>query len=97
MFAGVEQRPSIAWEFQGLDTVVDLVAQGLGIAITPRMAVALHRHEVVTRALPSPGPLRTVHAVARTASTARPAATAVLDALGQAAAAHLELFEAAAA
>jgi DNA-binding transcriptional LysR family regulator len=92
LFVGIPQPPNIAWEFQGLDTVVNLVAQGLGIAITPRMAVALHRHEVVGRALPSPSPVRTVYAVARTASTARPAVAAVLDALRQAAAAHLKRF-----
>lgn len=89
LFAEVGSQPRIAWEFQGLDTVVGLVAQGLGIAVAPRMALASRERDVVIRDLPSSAPSRTVYAAIRRTSINRPAVAAVLNALREAASEHM--------
>ena len=54
-------------EFEGLGTVANLVARGLGIAIMPRLAVGAYESQVVVRDLPTGLDLsRDVFAVART-------------------------------
>jgi DNA-binding transcriptional LysR family regulator len=81
MFAALDPRPTITWEFQGLDTIVNLVAQGLGVAITPRLALGAGRDRLAVRTLPAATIERTVYAVVRRAHTERPAITAAIDAL----------------
>lgn len=71
-------------EFEGLDTVLTLVAKGLGVTVAPWMA-AVVRRDVVVRRVNEPLTGRDVYAVHRTASTGRPAVMAVLQALHQAA------------
>ncbi len=77
--AGV--APPVPWEFEGLGTILSLVARGIGVAIVPRLVLATGERRVVVRPLPGPGPSREVYAVARTASVRRPSVSAVLTAL----------------
>ncbi|MGX1778151.1 LysR family transcriptional regulator [Nocardia brasiliensis] len=71
---GIE--PHNRWEFMGLATIADLVAAGVGAAILPRLA--LRNVDVPTTPT---GRHRRIDAVIRTASQARPAVRAVIDAL----------------
>lgn len=83
--AGV--TPAVLSEFEGLSTLVSLVARGIGIAIVPRIAVATGERRVVVRELPHGLNLaRDIHAVARSASVRRPAVAQILHALTSAAA-----------
>jgi DNA-binding transcriptional LysR family regulator len=69
-------------EFEGLGTVANLVARGLGIAIMPRLAVGAYESQVVVRDLPPGLDLsRDVFAVARTASVGRPSVAVIVNAL----------------
>ncbi len=82
--AGV--APAVLSEFEGLSTIVSLVARGIGIAIVPRIAVAAGERRVVMRELPHGLNLaRDIHAVARTASVRRPAVAVIVGALTAAA------------
>ncbi|MQA07059.1 MAG: LysR family transcriptional regulator [Pseudonocardiaceae bacterium] len=78
-------KPAQPWEFQGLDTAMALVAQGLGIALVPRMATSSKAATVALRALPGRPPARDIYAISRQASASRPAVAAALDALRMAA------------
>ncbi|SDK69625.1 DNA-binding transcriptional regulator, LysR family [Glycomyces sambucus] len=71
-------------EFEGLDTILTLVAKGLGVTVAPWMAAA-ERRDVAVRAMVEELPGRDVYVVHRTASTGRPAVMTVLQALHQAA------------
>ncbi len=71
-------------EFEGLDTILTLVAKGLGVTVAPWMAAA-ERRDVAVRRIAEPLTGRDVYAVHRTASTGRPAVMAVLQAIHQAA------------
>ncbi|THV43539.1 LysR family transcriptional regulator [Glycomyces buryatensis] len=71
-------------EFEGLDTILTLVAKGLGVTVAPWMAAA-ERKDVAVRRIAEPLSGRDVYAVHRTASTGRPAVMTVLQALHQAA------------
>src|SRR5215831_209795 len=73
--------PAVPWEFEGLGTIVSLVARGVGVAIVPRLALATREGRVVVRELPGTAPAREVYAVARAASVRRPSVTVVLAAL----------------
>ncbi len=73
--------PAVPWEFEGLGTIVSLVARGIGVAAVPRLALATGERRVVVRELPGPAPARDVYAVARAASVRRPAVTVILAAL----------------
>ena len=78
--------PSVLSEFEGVSTIVSLVARGLGIAILPRLAVAAGERRVAVRDLPHGLDLaRDVHAVARTASVRRPSVAVIVTALRAAA------------
>jgi DNA-binding transcriptional LysR family regulator len=78
--AGV--APPVLSEFEGMSTIVSLVARGIGIAILPRLAVAAADRQVAVRDLPHGLDLaRDVHAVARTASVRRPSVAVILTAL----------------
>jgi DNA-binding transcriptional LysR family regulator len=73
-------------EFEGLGTVANLVARGLGIAIMPRLAVGAYERRVVIRELPAVHDLaRDIFAVARTASVVRPSVAVIVGALRSAA------------
>lgn len=86
LLAAVGVAPPVASEFEGLGTVANLVARGLGIAIMPRLAVGAYERRVVVRELPAGLDLaRDVFAVARTASLARPAVAVIVRALRRAA------------
>ena len=78
--------PPVLSEFEGVLTIVSLVARGLGIAILPRLAVAAGERRVAVRDLPHGLDLaRDVHAVARTASVRRPSVAVIVTALRAAA------------
>ena len=68
----------IRWEFEGLATVVALVAHGAGIALVPHIALTTDRHTIAVRELPPPPPTFDVHALVRTASLRNPAVAATL-------------------
>jgi DNA-binding transcriptional LysR family regulator len=82
LLAAVGVTPPVPSEFEGLGTVVNLVARGLGIAIMPRLAVGAYERRVVVRELPAGLDLaRDVFAVARTASVVRPSVAVIVSAL----------------
>ena len=84
--AAVGVTPPVLSEFEGMATIVSLVARGIGIAILPRLAVAAAERRVTIRDLPHGLDLvRDVHAVARTASVRRPSIAVILTALRAAA------------
>jgi len=82
LLAAVGLTPPVPSEFEGLGTVVNLVARGLGIAIMPRLAVGAYERRVVVRELPAGLDLaRDVFAVARTASVLRPSVAVIVSSL----------------
>jgi DNA-binding transcriptional LysR family regulator len=82
LLAAVGATPPVPSEFEGLGTVANLVARGLGIAIMPRLAVGAYERRLVIRALPAGLDLaRDVFAVARTASVVRPSVAVIVSAL----------------
>jgi DNA-binding transcriptional LysR family regulator len=82
LLAAVGVTPPVPSEFEGLGTVANLVARGLGIAIMPRLAVGAYERRVVVRELPAGLDLaRDVYAVARTASVLRPSVGVIVSAL----------------
>jgi DNA-binding transcriptional LysR family regulator len=88
LLAGVGGAPPVPWEFEGLGTILSLVARGIGIAAVPRLALAAGEARVVVRELPDGSPSREVYAVARAASVRRPSVAVILTALHDGAA-HL--------
>ena len=69
-------------EFEGMATIVSLVARGIGIAILPRLAVAAGDRRITARDLPHGLDLaRDVYAVVRTASVRRPSVAVIVTAL----------------
>jgi DNA-binding transcriptional LysR family regulator len=85
LLAAVGVAPPVLSEFEGMSTIVSLVARGIGIAILPRLAVAAERR-VAVRDLPHGLDLaRDIHAVARTASVRRPSVAVIVTALRAAA------------
>ena len=86
LLAAVGVAPPVLSEFEGMSTIVSLVARGIGIAILPRLAVAAGERRVAVRELPHGLDLaRDIHAVARTASVRRPSVAVILSALQYAA------------
>ena len=82
LLAALGLTPPVPSEFEGLGTVANLVARGLGIAIMPRLAVGAYERRLVVRELPAGLDLaRDVFAVARTASVARPSVAVIVSAL----------------
>ena len=75
----------VPWEFEGLGTILSLVARGIGVAIVPRLALATVDRQVTVRPLAGTAAHREVYAVVRTASVRRPSVSAVLAALRAAA------------
>jgi DNA-binding transcriptional LysR family regulator len=88
LLAGVGGAAPVPWEFEGLGTILSLVARGIGIAALPRLALAAGERRVVVRELPATGLARDVFAVARASSVNRPSVAAILTAV-HAAATHL--------
>ena len=86
LLAAAGVAPPVLSEFEGVSTIVSLVARGIGIAILPRLAVAAGERRVAVRDLPHGlDPARDVHAVARTASVRRPSVTVIITAVRAAA------------
>src|SRR5579875_1119948 len=83
----------VPWEFEGLGTILSLVARGIGVAIVPRLALATGERRVAVRPLAGSDARREVYAVARSASVRRPSVSAVLGALAAAARGVTEQFD----
>jgi DNA-binding transcriptional LysR family regulator len=73
--------PAVPWEFEGLGTIVSLVARGIGVAAVPRLTLAAGERRVAVRELSGPVPARDVYAVVRAASVRRPSVAVILTAL----------------
>jgi len=73
--------PAVPWEFEGLGTILSLVARGIGVAAVPRLALAAGERRVAVRELPGTVPARDVYAAVRAASVRRPSIVVVLAAL----------------
>jgi DNA-binding transcriptional LysR family regulator len=80
LLAGVGGAPPMPWEFEGLGTIIGLVARGVGIAAVPSLALTAAVRGVAARKLPG-GLTRYVYAVVRTASVRRPSVAVTLEAL----------------
>jgi DNA-binding transcriptional LysR family regulator len=85
LLAGTGGMPPAPWEFEGLSTILSLVARGIGIAALPRLTLAAGDRRVAVRELPGAGQAREVYAVARASSTRRPSVAVILAALDAAA------------
>ncbi|GGS74466.1 LysR family transcriptional regulator [Planobispora rosea] len=81
MLAEVGGAPPVPWEFEGLSTILSLVAKGVGIAAVPALALAAGVRGIAVREIPGPPAGRDVHAVARAASVQRPAVAVTLRAI----------------
>jgi len=79
---GVAAAPS---EFEGLATILSLVARGIGIAILPRLTLAAGEGRVAVRELPEASPARDLYAVARASAVRRPAVAVIIRGLTSAA------------
>ncbi|WP_119730039.1 LysR family transcriptional regulator [Thermomonospora amylolytica] len=73
--------PTVAWEFEGLHTLLNLVARGIGIAAMPALALVGGGAPVAVRELPGLDIAREVYAVARAASVRRPSVAVTLRAI----------------
>jgi DNA-binding transcriptional LysR family regulator len=85
LLAGAGGMPPAPWEFEGLSTILSLVAHGIGIAALPRLTLAAGDRRVAVRELPAGAPTRDVYAVARASSVRRPSVAVMLGALDAAA------------
>ena len=87
LLAGTGGMPPAPWEFEGLSTVLSLVARGIGIAALPRLTLSVgdHQRRVAVRELPGERPAREVYAAARASSVRRPSVAVILSALDAAA------------
>jgi DNA-binding transcriptional LysR family regulator len=79
---GVAEAPS---QFEGMATILSLVARGVGVAILPRLTLAGGDARVAVRELPDRSPARDLYAVARASSVRRPAVALIIEALAAAA------------
>jgi DNA-binding transcriptional LysR family regulator len=85
LLVGTGGMPPAPWEFEGLSTILSLVARGIGIAALPRLTLAAGDRRVAVRELPGTAQSRDVCAVARASSVRRPSVAAILSALDSAA------------
>jgi DNA-binding transcriptional LysR family regulator len=85
LLASTGGMPPAPWEFEGLSTILSLVAHGIGIAALPRLTLAAGDRRVAVRELPGGPPPRDVYAVARASSVRRPSVAVMLAALDAAA------------
>src|SRR5499427_7574436 len=72
-------------QFDGLATILSLVARGVGVAILPQLTLAAGDARVAVRKLPGRSVARDLYAVARASSVRRPAVAVILEALTTAA------------
>jgi len=79
---GVSTPPS---QFEGLATILNLVARGIGIALLPRLSLAAGDARVAVRELPGPAPARDLYAAARESAVRRPSVAVIIRALTSAA------------
>src|SRR6516225_10011992 len=77
LLASAGGMPQAPWEFEGLSTILSLVARGIGIAALPRLTLALGDRRVAVRELPGPAQARDVYAVARASSVRRPSVAVI--------------------
>jgi DNA-binding transcriptional LysR family regulator len=84
LLASTGGMPPAPWEFEGLSTILSLVARGIGIAALPRLTLAVGDRRVAVRELPGPAQARDVYAVARASSVRRPSVAVILAALNTA-------------
>jgi DNA-binding transcriptional LysR family regulator len=80
LLADVGGAPPMPWEFEGLGTILGLVARGVGIAAVPSLALTAAVRGIAARKLPG-GLTRYVYAFVRTASVRRPSVAVTLEAL----------------
>ena len=85
LLVGAGGLPPAPWEFEGLSTILSLVARGIGIAALPRLTLAAGDRRVAVRELPGTAQARDVCAVARASSVRRPSVAVILAALNSAA------------
>jgi DNA-binding transcriptional LysR family regulator len=85
LLASTGGMPPAPWEFEGLSTILSLVARGIGIAALPRLTLVAGDRRVAVRDLPGTGQARDVYAVARASSVRRPSVAVILAALDSAA------------
>jgi DNA-binding transcriptional LysR family regulator len=85
LLVGAGGMPPAPWEFEGLSTILSLVARGIGIAALPRLTLAAGDRRVAVRDLPGTTQARDVCAVARASSVRRPSVAVILAALDSAA------------
>ncbi|GAA4611104.1 LysR family transcriptional regulator [Actinoallomurus liliacearum] len=85
LLTDVGGAPSMPWEFEGLGTILGLVARGVGVAAIPSLALTLGVPGIAVRSLPR-AMTRYVYAVVRTASVRRPSVAVTVEALKSAAA-----------
>ena len=85
LLVGTGGMPPAPWEFEGLSTILSLVARGIGIAALPRLTLAAGDRRVAVRELPGTAQARDVCAVARASSVRRPSVAVILTALDGAA------------
>ena len=69
------------WEFEGLHTILSLVARGIGIAAIPALALEAEDPGVAVRQIPEGDLAREVYAVTRAASVRRPSVAVTLRAI----------------
>jgi DNA-binding transcriptional LysR family regulator len=81
LLATVGGAPAVPWEFEGLGTILSLVARGTGIAAVPRLALAAGEGRVAVRDIPGSDLARDIYAVVRAASIRRPSVAFILAAL----------------
>ncbi|MGK5556411.1 LysR family transcriptional regulator [Actinomadura kijaniata] len=72
---------NMPWEFEGLHTILSLVARGIGITAVPALALAAGDRGLVVRAIPGCTLAREVYAVTRAASVRRPSVAVTLRAI----------------
>ncbi|WP_248959866.1 LysR family transcriptional regulator [Sphaerisporangium perillae] len=81
LLADVGGAHPVPWEFEGLGTILSLVAKGIGIAAVPALALAAGVRGVAVREFPGEPVSREVKAVVRSSSVNRPSVAATLRAL----------------
>jgi DNA-binding transcriptional LysR family regulator len=79
--AGFE--PAVAFESDDYQTVQGLVAAGVGVALIPRLALAVVREDILVRELSPSPPARTVVAAVAASARLLPAAPAMLGILAE--------------
>jgi DNA-binding transcriptional LysR family regulator len=81
LLESVGGAPAVAWEFEGLHTLLNLVARGIGIAAMPALALVGGGSAVAVREIPQSTLAREVYAVTRAASVRRPSVAVTLRAI----------------